>query len=158
MKQAGGGEIICDNLAIFPGLKQKRQNYVFLGTDLHRINAFFVLKKYLKMINLTIPNNKSLKKFSSSNIKESRTKRNNLSYLSGKNKIEKRKNVNCILSGKNLGFGKAFNLGAKSISSKYILHFNPDAIVNDTVINKFYEISKDKKFGIFFDKSRYYTP
>jgi len=70
---------------------------------------------------------------------------NNVNF---KNKIEKRKNVNCILSGKNLGFGKAFNLGAKSISSKYILHFNPDAIIDDTVINKFYEISKDKKFGI----------
>ena len=83
----------------------KRKNYVFLGTDLHRINAFFVLKKYLKMINLTIPNNKSLKKFSSSNIKESRTKRNNLSYLSGKNKIEKIKNCKVVdVSQKRLHF------------------------------------------------------
>jgi len=72
----------------------------------------------------------------------------NSNDISFKNKIEKRKNVNCILSGENLGFGKAFNLGAKTISSKYILHFNPDAIIDDAVINKFYEISKNRKFGI----------
>ena len=39
-------------------------------------------------------------------------------------KMENRKNVKCILSGENLGFGKAFNLGAKTINSKYIFHFN----------------------------------
>ena len=65
-----------------------------------------------------------------------------------KKKIENMKNVKCILSGENLGFGKAFNLGAKTIDSKYILHFNPDAIINDNVINHFYEISKYKTFGI----------
>jgi len=65
-----------------------------------------------------------------------------------KEKIENRKNIKCILSGKNLGFGTAFNLGAKSINSKYILHFNPDAIINDDVINSFYRLSKKNDFGI----------
>ena len=46
-----------------------------------------------------------------------------------KKEIEK-KNTKCILSGKNLGFGSAFNLGAKSIKKKYIFHFNPDADKN----------------------------
>ena len=57
-----------------------------------------------------------------------------------KEKIENRKNIKCILSGKNLGFGTAFNLGAKSINSKYIINFNPDAIINDDVINSFYKL------------------
>ena len=65
-----------------------------------------------------------------------------------KKKIEDRKNVKCILSGENLGFGKAFNLGAKSINNKYILHFNPDALINDDVIYKLYELAKGKNFGI----------
>ena len=65
-----------------------------------------------------------------------------------KKKIEDRKNVKCILSGENLGFGKAFNLGAKSINNKYILHFNPDALINDDVIYKLYELAKGKTFGI----------
>ena len=35
-------------------------------------------------------------------------------------KIEKRKNTKCILTNSNLGFGSAFNIGAKQINSKYI--------------------------------------
>lgn len=65
-----------------------------------------------------------------------------------KKNVEKRKNVNCILANKNLGFGKSFNLGAKSIHSKYILHFNPDALINDHVIEKLYEYTKSYDFGI----------
>ena len=65
-----------------------------------------------------------------------------------KKKIEVRKNTKCILSGKNLGFGKAFNLGAKSINSKFILHFNPDALINNEIIYKLYELAEKKNFGI----------
>jgi len=72
----------------------------------------------------------------------------NSSNINFKEKIEKRQNIKCILSGKNLGFGTAFNLGARSINSKYILHFNPDAIINDDVINSFYRLSKKNDFGI----------
>ena len=50
-----------------------------------------------------------------------------------KKEIERRKNTKCILSGKNLGFGSAFNLGAKSIKKKYIFHFNPDAEINNEI-------------------------
>ena len=65
-----------------------------------------------------------------------------------KKKIEKRINTKCILSGKNLGFGKAFNIGARFINSKYIFHFNPDASINDDVIYKLYKLAKNKSFGI----------
>ncbi len=65
-----------------------------------------------------------------------------------KKRIENRKNTECILSGKNLGFGSAFNLGAKFIKKKYIFHFNPDAEINDEIIYKMYEFTKNTKFGI----------
>ena len=65
-----------------------------------------------------------------------------------KKKIERRKNTKCILSGKNLGFGSAFNLGAKSIEKKYIFHFNPDAVINDEIIYKMYELTENIEFGI----------
>ncbi len=65
-----------------------------------------------------------------------------------KKKIERRKNTKCILSGKNLGFGTAFNLGAKSIKKKYIFHFNPDAVIKDEIIFKMYEFTKNINFGI----------
>tara|TARA_B100001057_G_C22668339_1_gene878777 strand:+ start:108 stop:947 length:840 start_codon:yes stop_codon:yes gene_type:complete len=62
--------------------------------------------------------------------------------------IEKKKNINCILAGENIGFGSAFNLGAKSIKSKYILHFNPDAMINDEVIESLYNKAEKTEFGI----------
>ena len=74
----------------------KKKNYVFLGTNLHSINAFFVQKKYLKKINLKIPNSKSINRFSLSNIRESRDKKNNLSYLSGDEKINVIRNCKVV--------------------------------------------------------------
>lgn len=66
----------------------KEKNFVFIGTDLHRVNAFFVLKKYIKKIKLNIPKDKDLKKFTNSNIRESRSRKKSLTYLSGQKKIE----------------------------------------------------------------------
>ena len=66
-----------------------------------------------------------------------------------KNKIEKRKNTKCILTNSNLGFGAAFNIGAKKINSKYIFHLNPDVMINNETIFKMYEIAKKiKNLGI----------
>ena len=60
-----------------------------------------------------------------------------------KKKIEKRKNTRCILANSNLGFGSAFNIGAKQINSKYIFHLNPDVSINSNVIFKMYEIANN---------------
>ena len=66
-----------------------------------------------------------------------------------KERIEKRKNTRCILSGSNLGFGSAFNIGAKQIDTKYIFHLNPDVLVTNNIIIKMYEIAKNiKNLGI----------
>ena len=67
----------------------KKKNFVFIGTNLQRLNAFFVSKKYIKKINLNIPKTNDLAKFTDSNISESRSRNNSLTYLSGKKKIEK---------------------------------------------------------------------
>ena len=58
---------------------------------------------------------------------------NNLNF---KKKMEERKNTTCILANENIGFGSAFNLGAKQISSKYILHINPDVKINSETIKE----------------------
>ncbi len=66
-----------------------------------------------------------------------------------KSKIEKRKNTKCILTNSNLGFGAAFNIGAKQINSKYIFHLNPDVEVNNEIIFKMYETAnKIKNLGV----------
>ena len=49
---------------------------------------------------------------------------NNQDY---KRQIEKEfKNVKCILTGENLGYGKANNIGLKEVKTKYALILNPD--------------------------------
>ena len=72
----------------------------------------------------------------------------NSNDLNFKQNIEKRTNTNCILTGENKGFGSAFNIGAKTIKSKYILHFNPDAMINDSVIENLYNNVEKTEFGI----------
>ena len=63
----------------------------------------------------------------------------NSDNLEFKRKMEKRKNIKCILANENLGFGAVFNLGAKNIHSKYILHINPDVKIDNIVIEKLYK-------------------
>ena len=73
----------------------------------------------------------------------------NSDNLEFKKKMEKRKNVKCILANENLGFGSAFNLGAKSIDSKYILHINPDVKIDNVIIQQLYkEANNIKGLGI----------
>ena len=74
----------------------KKKGFIFIGTNLHRVNAFFVSKKYINKIGLKIPKNKDLKKYADSNIRESRSKNNLLSYLSGKKKIQMIKDCEII--------------------------------------------------------------
>ena len=68
-------------------LIMKRKGFVFVGTNLHRVNAFFIQKKYLNKINLNL-DNRNLKKYTDSNLRESRDKNNKLTYLSDKKKIK----------------------------------------------------------------------
>ena len=55
-----------------------------------------------------------------------------------KNNIEKEfDNVECILTGSNLGYGKANNIGLKKVKTKYALILNPDTTLHENAIKNF---------------------
>ena len=59
--------------------------------------------------------------------------------LDFKKKIEQEfVNVECILTGENLGYGKANNIGLKKVTSKYALILNPDTILQSDTIQKIF--------------------
>lgn len=59
---------------------------------------------------------------------------NNIQF---KKKLEQRyKNLKCILTGSNLGWAKANNIGLKIINTKYSLIVNPDTIIDNKTIYK----------------------
>ena len=67
-----------------------------------------------------------------------------------KNKLEKNfKNVQCILTGENLGYAKGNNLGLSKVKSKYALILNPDALLEkNTLINFINSAETIKDFSI----------
>ena len=67
-----------------------------------------------------------------------------------KNHIEKNySNVECILTGENLGYAKGNNLGLSKVVSQYALILNPDAMLEKEAINNFLIIAdKVKDFSI----------
>jgi GT2 family glycosyltransferase len=67
-----------------------------------------------------------------------------------KKKIEgKYKNVKCILAKKNLGFGKANNIGLHAAKSNYVLLLNPDTkLRKDTVSKLIKSADKIKNFAL----------
>ena len=67
-----------------------------------------------------------------------------------KKKIENEfKNARCILTGKNLGYGKANNIGLKEVKTKYALILNPDTELFPKTLEKFLEVAlKHPDFAI----------
>ena len=78
-----------------------------------------------------------------------------------KKKIQsKYKNVDCILSEENLGYGAGNNLGLSKVLTNYALIVNPDVTLeNDTIDNFFLTINNVKNFGIIapISKDEIYT-
>ena len=61
-----------------------------------------------------------------------------------KKNIEKEfRNVECILTGDNLGYGKSNNLGLKKANTKYALILNPDATLHSTTLKNFLKTSEE---------------
>ena len=54
---------------------------------------------------------------------------------------KKYKNVECFLTGENLGYAKGNNLGLSKVKSQYALILNPDAIVEKKYSEQFFSIS-----------------
>jgi len=77
-------------------------------------------------------------------------------------KLKEFKNIQIISNKKNIGFGKAVNMGFKIAKTKYILLLNPDASINSGNINKLANVlDKDKNCIIAVPKiykNRLYKP
>ena len=76
-----------------------------------------------------------------------------------KKKIEQEyTNVECILTGENLGYGKANNIGLQNVKSKYALILNPDTIWNINYLksiiqmNEFFENNDIKNILLVVNK------
>ena len=60
-----------------------------------------------------------------------------------KNNLEKKfSNLKCILTGENLGYAAANNIGLKKVKTKYALVLNPDTILDKNAISRFFESIK----------------
>ena len=74
----------------------------------------------------------------------------NSDNVSFKHKLETRySNLTCILAGENLGYAKGNNLGLSKVNTPYALILNPDTIVHENAIEKFfYKAEKINDFAI----------
>ena len=70
-----------------------QKGYYFIGTNIQKNNAFFILKNFTKEYFFNNIKIKNLDNYTNSNIRDSRDKNNNLSYLSGDKKLKEI--VNC---------------------------------------------------------------
>ena len=65
----------------------------------------------------------------------------NSNNIEHKKNIEKEfDNVSCILTGENLGYGKANNIGLREVKTKYALILNPDTQLFPSTIKNFLKI------------------
>ena len=72
----------------------------------------------------------------------------NSNDLEFKKNIEKEfDNVECILTGNNLGYGRANNIGLKITKTKYALILNPDTTLHNDAIENFLKVTQ--KIGEF---------
>ena len=73
-----------------------KKNYYFLGTNLQKMNAFFISKDFEKGNFFSKIKIKDYSEYINSNIRDSRDKENNLNYLSGDDKIKEIENCAVI--------------------------------------------------------------
>jgi len=68
---------------------------------------------------------------------------NNINF---KKKLENEfSNLKCILTGENLGYATANNIGLRSVKTKYALVLNPDTILDKNAIKRFLESAEKFK-------------
>ena len=73
-----------------------KKKYFFLGTNITCNNAFFILEDEVKRLNINLPKNDDLTKYTNSNIRESRSIEGKLTYLSGDQKIKEIENCEIV--------------------------------------------------------------
>jgi N-acetylglucosaminyl-diphospho-decaprenol L-rhamnosyltransferase len=70
---------------------------------------------------------------------------NSNNYNFKKNLEEKFTNLKCVLTGSNLGYAVANNIGLNQVKTKYALILNPDTLLNDHVIKNFLNRAEKQK-------------
>ena len=61
---------------------------------------------------------------------------------------EKYKNIECYLTGKNLGMGAGNNFGIEKSNTRYVMILNPDTILKSDTLSQIFEASKNLEFAI----------
>lgn len=72
------------------------KNFIFIGTNQFRCNAFFINKDFIEKIKINIPNQNNIDEFVNSYFRESRDKEGNLNYLDKKDILETIKDCEVI--------------------------------------------------------------
>ena len=72
------------------------KGFIFVGSNELNNNAFFVQKKYQNNLNIDLPDTSYLKKFTNSNIRESRDRNGNLNYLRKEERLKAIENCEVI--------------------------------------------------------------
>ena len=60
----------------------------------------------------------------------------------------KYKNIECYLTGENLGMGPGNNFGIRKSKTRYVMILNPDTILKSNTLSQIFAISKDLEFAI----------
>ena len=58
------------------------------------------------------------------------------------------KNIECYLTGNNLGMGAGNNFGIKKSNTRYVMILNPDTILKPNTLSQIFDVSKDLDFAI----------
>ena len=61
---------------------------------------------------------------------------------------KKYENIECYLTGKNLGMGAGNNFGIKKSNTRYVMVLNPDTILKTDTLSQIFAISKNLEFSI----------
>tara|TARA_B100000959_G_scaffold63569_1_gene67083 strand:- start:310 stop:1170 length:861 start_codon:yes stop_codon:yes gene_type:complete len=61
---------------------------------------------------------------------------------------KKYQNIECYLTGKNLGMGAGNNFGIAKSKTRYVMILNPDTILKPNTLSQIFEISRNLEFAI----------
>ena len=61
---------------------------------------------------------------------------------------KKHRNIECYLTGKNLGMGSGNNIGIEKSDTRYVMILNPDTILRPDTLTNIFQISKNLDFAI----------
>ena len=61
---------------------------------------------------------------------------------------KKYENIECYITGKNLGMGAGNNFGIKKTKSRYVMILNPDTVLKKNTLEEIYKVSNNLDFAV----------